>query len=206
MLIDRCLLTKNKTTDEWIGVVEVKKREGEKWRFAAWLAVIVLLFEIFRLAQYTWTSFSPTEYAVMVISAFFAILFFRQSSKCEMIREACIVIPPAVPVYDGVGQVMGYRRELLLPVANTDKFERFDVSRFTHVVFGIVDYPMPGRRNINIDAYAIYLAEADGTPHAVIEGSFDKYSSFTLARRICAITKLPLVEMGKGHPFAENKS
>lgn len=205
MLIDRCLMTKNKTTGEWIGVVEVKQREGEKWRFAAWIAFFIMLFEAFRLAQFTWFSFSMVEYAILFISAFATIFFFRQSSKCEMIREACIVIPQPEPIYDEAGQTLGYKRQLVLPNAETGKFERFDVSRFTHVVYGIIDYPMPGRKNVSIDAYAIYLAESDGSPHAVVEGSFDKYSSFTLARRICALTKLPLIEMGKGHPFTDSE-
>ena len=122
-----------------------------------------------------------------------------------MIREACIVIPQPEPIYDEAGQTLGYKRQLVLPNAETGKFERFDVSRFTHVVYGIIDYPMPGRKNVSIDAYAIYLAESDGSPHAVVEGSFDKYSSFTLARRICALTKLPLIEMGKGHPFTDSE-
>lgn len=206
MLIDRCLLTKNKSTGEWIGVMEVKKREGERWRFAAWIASFISLFEIFRISHFNWLSVSAAEYALIFFVIFAAIFSFRQSAKCETIREACIVIPPEQPVHDEVGQVLGYSRSILLPHAGTDKWDRFDVTRFTHVVFGIVDCPLPGRPGVHYDAYAIYLAEQDGTPHAIIEGSSDKYSAFTMARRIAALTKLKLIEMGKGHPFAESKT
>ena len=206
MLIDRCLLTKNKSTSEWIGVIEIKKREGERWRMAAWLATFITLFEVFRISHYNWLSISAAEYVGLFFAAFAAIFFFRQSSKCATTREAVFVVPPAVPVYDAVGQTIGFQRTVLLPrdgcdKAKADAWERFEVDRFTHVVFGIIEVPMPGRPGVSIDAYAVYLAEQDGTPHAVVTGSYDKYSTFTLARRLAALTKLKLIEMGKGHPF-----
>jgi hypothetical protein len=52
----------------------------------------------------------------------------------------------------------------------------------------------------------LYLAEKDGTPHAVVEGSFDKYTCFTLARKLSALTKLPLIELGKGQPFVSSET
>ena len=40
MLYDRCMLTKQ--NNEWIGLVELRQRIGERWRFAAWLMLIVM--------------------------------------------------------------------------------------------------------------------------------------------------------------------
>jgi hypothetical protein len=65
----------------------------------------------------------------------------------------------------------------------------------------MIDYPWPGREGVVVAAYALYLAEHDGTPQAIVEGSFDKYSCFTLARRISGLTKIPLIELGKGQPY-----
>lgn len=206
MLIDRCLMTKNKSSGEWIGIVEIKKREGERWRFAAWIATLITLFEMFRIAHIHWLSISLAEYILLFFCAFAAIFFFRQSSKCAMIREVAFRIPNPAPIHDAVGQTVGWQRTILLPKAGKEDFVTYDVSRFTHVVYGLVDYPLPGRPGVTIEAYAIYLAEKDGTPHAVVDGSFDKFSSFTLARRLAVLTKLPLIELGKGHPFSELSS
>ena len=206
MLIDRCLMTKNKSTGEWIGIVEIKKRERERWRFAAWITLLITLFEVFRIAHIHWLSISIAEYILLFFCAFASIFFFRQSSKCDMRREIAFRVPEPSPVYDQVGQIIGWKRTIKLPEPEKESFKTFDVSIFTHVVYGIVDYPLPGRRDVKIEAYAIYLAEKDGTPHAVVDGSFDKYSSFTLARRLSALTKLPLIELGTGHPFSDIKA
>ena len=165
--------------------------------------MFITLFEVFRIAHINWLSISLAEYVLLFFCAFAAIFFFRQSSKCEMRREVAFRVPNPTPIHDQVGQTLGWKRTILLPEPEKDTYITYDVSRFTHVVYGIVDYPLPGRWDVKIEAYAIYLAEKDGTPHAVVDGSFDKYSSFTLARRLSALTKLPLIELGKGHPFSE---
>ena len=197
MLIDRCILTKR--NDEWVGIVELRQRIGERWRFAAWLVTLILVVEIFRLAMAGFWYFSMFEYGVLILSAFFAIAFFRRSSKTYKHRETVIRIPASEPVLDGVGQVLGYRQRVMLP--ENGNFVSYEVGRFTHVVFGLIDYPWPGRKNVSIDAFALYLAEKDGTPHAIVDGSFDKSTCYTLARKLSALTKLPLIELGKGQPF-----
>ena len=194
MLYDRCMLTKQ--NNEWIGLVELRQRIGERWRFAAWLMLIVMCIEIFRLAQAGIWYFSGFEYALLALSVFFFVAFYRRSAKTFKYRETVIRIPQPEPVHDEVGQVLGYRQLIYLP--EDGEYKVYDINRFTHVVFGLIDYPWPGRKNVFIDAFALYLAEKDGTPHAIVEGCFDKYTCFTLARRISALTKLPLIELGKG--------
>lgn len=198
MLFDRCMLTKKGT--EWIGIVELRQRQGERWRFAAWVTFIVVLIEAFRLAYVGIWYFSGLEYGILALSTFFFIAFYRKSSKTFKYREMVIRIPSAEVIYDGVGQICGHRQLVYLP--EHGEFRGYDVTCFTHVVFGLIDYPWPGRKNVNINAFALYLAEKDGTPHAIVEGCFDKYSCFMLARRIAALTKLPLIELGKGQPFS----
>lgn len=202
MLIDRCILTKRH--EEWVGVVELRQRIGERWRFAAWIMVMILAVEVFRLAMAGFWYFSMLEYGILILSAFFAVAFFRRSSRTSKHRETVIRIPPPEPVVDEVGQILGYRQRVMLP--ENGQFVSYDVERFTHVVFGLIDYPWPGRKNVSIDAFALYLAEKDGTPHAVVEGSFDKYTCFTLARKLSALTKLPLIELGKGQPFVSSEA
>ena len=194
MLYDRCMLTKQ--NNEWIGLVELRQRIGERWRFAASLMLIVMCIEIFRLAQAGIWYFSGFEYALLALSVFFFVAFYRKSSKTFRYRETVIRIPQPEPVHDEVGQVLGYRQLIYLPEGG--EYKVYDINRFTHVVFGLIDYPWPGRKNVSIDAFALYLAEKDGTPHAIVEGCFDKYTCFTLARRISALTKLPMIELGKG--------
>ncbi len=199
MLYDRCMMTKR--NNEWVGLVELRQRIGERFRFPAWLMTIVFVIEAFRLAMTGFWYFNWWEGVIMGVSFFAMVELFRRSSKTFRYRSVVIRIPQPYIITDEAGQALGYGQKILLP--GEHGFESFEVSRFTHVVFGLIDYPWPDRKGVNIDAFALYLAEKDGTPHAIVEGSFDKYSCFTLARRIAALTKLPLIELGKGQPFVE---
>ena len=199
MLYDRCMMTKR--NNEWVGLVELRQRIGERFRFQAWLMTIVFVFEAFRLAMTGFWYFNWWEGVIMGVSFLAMVELFRRSSKTFRYRSVVIRIPQPHIITDADGQTLGYGLDILLP--GEHGFEKFDVTRFTHVVFGLIDYPWPDRKGVNIDAFPLYLAEKDGTPHAIVEGSFDKYSCFTLARRIAALTKLPLIELGKGQPFVE---
>lgn len=204
MLFDRCILTRK--NDEWFGLVEVCQRVGERWRFAAWIMLIILIFELFRLSQAGFWYFNWVEGVVLLLSAFLAIAFFRRSAKTYRHREIVFRLPPPKPILDPVGQTIGFSQSIALP--ENGGFKNYNLDRFTHVVFGLIDYPWPGRKNVFVDAYALYLAEADGTPHAIVEGCFDKHTCFALARRLSAMTKIPFIELGKGHPYKaspENK-
>ena len=202
MLYDRCMLTKR--NNEWVGLVELRQRIGERYRFSAWIMLIIFVVEAFRLALSGFWYFNWWEGLIMLVSFFLMVILFRRSSKTYRYRSMVIRIPEPQPIRDEVGQILGYSQKILLP--DEHGFVQYDVSRFTHVVFGLIDYPWPNRKGVFIDAFALYLAEADGTPHAIVEGSFDKYTCFTLARRISALTKLPLIELGKGQPFVDAKS
>lgn len=197
MLFDRCILTKKK--DEWIGLVEVCQRVGERWRFIACLMTIIAGIELFRLAYAGFWYFNRWEFAILAISIFFAIAFFRKSSKTFRHREVVFRLPPPVPIQDEVGQTLGYKQTIAIP--EKGDFKIYDTDNFTHIVFGLIDYPWPGRKNVSIEAFALYLAEKDGTPHPIVEGSFDKYSCFALARKLSALTHIPIIELGKGQPF-----
>ena len=179
MLYDRCILTKR--NDEWIGLVEVCQRIGERWRFVAWLMAIIVAFELFRLALAGFWYFNRWEFVILGLA-----LFFR--------------LPPPKPIHDDIGQTIGYSQQIILP--EKGNYVAYDLDRFTHLVFGLIDYPWPGRKNVSIEAFALYLAERDGTPHPIVEGSFDKYSCFALARKLSALTKIPIIELGKGQPFS----
>ena len=182
MLFDRCILAKK--NNEWTGIAEVRKRVGDRWRFFAWLMLIIVIIQGFRLALAGFWWFSAIDYGILALSIFFFIAFFRKSSKTYRYRENVI-------------------RQVVY-LEEDGAYKPYDIRRFSHVVFGLIDYPWPDRKGVSIDAFALYLAETDGTPHAVVEGCFDKYSCFQLARRIAALTKLPLIELGKGQPFTKS--
>ena len=200
MLYDRCILTKR--NDEWVGLVELRQRINERWRFAAWIMLIIIVIECFRWVNAGLWYFSPFEYGLLALSVFFFIAFYRKSAKTFKYRETVFRVPAPQPIRDEIGQVLGYKKSIFLP--ENAELKKYDIDQFTHVVFGLIDYPWPGRKNVNIDAFALYLAERDGTPHPIVEGCFDKYSCFTLARRIAALTGLPLIELGKGQPFTKS--
>lgn len=198
MLYDRCILTKR--NDEWIGLVEVCQRIGERWRFVAWLMAIIVAFELFRLALAGFWYFNRWEFVILGLALFFAIACFRRSSKTFRQREEVFRLPLPKPIHDDIGQTIGYSQQIILP--EKGNYVAYDLDRFTHLVFGLIDYPWPGRKNVSIEAFALYLAERDGTPHPIVEGSFDKYSCFALARKLSALTKIPIIELGKGQPFS----
>jgi len=189
-----------KQGEDWIGIAELRWRQGARWRSVAWIAGIIFVFETFRLSQVSFWHFSYGEYLVMFVSAIVAIFSFLESARQLVRRAVVICLPRQEPVYDDVGQIVGVRQSILLP-NEEGGYDPYDADRFSHIVFGLIDYPWPGRKGVSVDAYALYLAEHDGTPHAIIEASFDKYSCFALARRIAALTKIPLIELGKGQPF-----
>ena len=202
MLYDRCMLTKK--NDEWFGLVELRQRVNERWRFAAWLMLIIIVIECFRWVNAGLWYFSAIEYGILALSIFFFIAFYRKSSKTFKYRETVFRVSAPHPIRDEVGQILGYKKYIYLP--ENAEFKKYEIDDFSHVVFGLIDYPWPGRKNVNIEAFALYLAEKDGTPHPIVEGCFDKYSCFTLARRIAALTGLPLIELGKGQPFVKADS
>lgn len=202
MLFDRCILTKR--DNEWTALVELRQRIGERWRFAAWVMLIILIIESFRLALAGFWYFNAIEYGILGLSLFFFIAFYRKSSKTFKYRETVLRIPPPEVFQDPYGNVTGSRQLLYLP--ENGSFKAYNVNQFTHVVFGLIDYPWPDRKDVFIDAFALYLAEKNGTPHAIVEGCFDKYTCYTLGRRISALTKLPLIELGKGQPFAKTEA
>jgi hypothetical protein len=68
----------------------------------------------------------------------------------------------------------------------------------THVVFGIVDVPHASRRDVSLEACAVYLACEDGTPVPVIEACEDKPSAFRLAKALSTALNLPIIELGRG--------
>lgn len=57
MLYDKCILTKR--DNSWVGFVEIWQRIGENWRFAAWIMVIILVIELFRLSLAGFWYFHP---------------------------------------------------------------------------------------------------------------------------------------------------
>ena len=197
MLYDRCMMVKR--DNDWVGLVELRQRIGERYRLLAYVMLIVFVFEAFRLALAGIWYFNWWEALIMLVSAFLMFVLFRRSSRIYRYRSTVIRIPRPEPVLDEAGMLLGYRQKILLPTESG--YETYDVSRFTHVVFGLIDYPWPSRPGVKVDAFALYLAEADGTPHAIVEGSFDRFTCYSLARRISALTKLPLIELGKGQPF-----
>ena len=197
MLYDKCILTKR--DNSWVGFVEICQRIGENWRFAAWIMVIILVIELFRLSLAGIWYFHPVEYCILGLSAFFGVAFFRRSSKTERHREMVFRLPPADPVTDEVGQTLGYSQTIELSENGT--LRPYPISSFTHIVFGLIDYPWPGRKNVSIDAFALYLAGEDGSAHPIVEGCFDKATCYSLGRRLSALTKIPMIEMGKGQPF-----
>ena len=76
--------------------------------------------------------------------------------------------------------------------------ESHAVGSVTHVIFGMIDYPWPDREGIAVEAFALYLAQQDGTPIPVVDGGEDKLRIFKLGQALSVILGRPLLQMGKG--------
>lgn len=201
MLFDRCILTKK--NHEWIGIAEAVQRVKARYRFLAWLMAITAIIEMLRLAVTGFWYFNAVEFVVLVLSLFFAVAFFRRSAKTIRRRETVFKIPQPLPIQNEDGLVTGYKINILLP--ENGRFSSYPAENFSHVVFGLIDYPCPGRKNVYIDAFALYLAEKNATPHPIVEGCFDKFTCYQLGRKLSAITKIPMIELGKGQPYAHSQ-
>ena len=131
MLYDRCILTKR--NDEWIGLVEVCQRIGERWRFVAWLMAIIVAFELFRLALAGFWYFNRWEFVILGLALFFAIACFRRSSKTFRQREEVFRHPNPFTTTSGklsaiANKSSSPKRAITSPTTSTDSLTSSSVS------------------------------------------------------------------------------
>jgi hypothetical protein len=202
VLVDRCLLTQKDGL--WVGLTERLVRVGENFRFLAWLSAIVLLLAMIRILDISVARMGALDYISVGIPAIFAVVFFKISSQRRRIREIAIKIEKPRKVLDEDQNLLTQEQYFYLPKKDDALgFEQYDRNDCSHVVFGLIDYkPENERRGLTLEAYALYFARHDGSPLVIVESCFDKMSCYNLGRRIAAITSLPIIELGKGQPFA----
>jgi len=76
--------------------------------------------------------------------------------------------------------------------------EVIDMARVTHVVFGMIDYTLPKHPGVDLEAFALYLAQDDGTPIAVVDASADRLGTYRLAQALASLLGRPMIQLGKG--------
>lgn len=202
MLVDRCLLTQK--DGQWLGLTERDVRIGEKYRFAAWLFAIALLLAMIRILDMSVLRMGALDYLSIGLPAVCTIVFFKLSSQRKKLRQIAIKVDNPREALDEDGMLLGRQQAFYLPKSEEALgYTPYQVSEYSHVVFGLIDYKLPkDKRALSIEAYALYFARHDGTPLPIVECCFDKMSCYNLGRRLAAITTLPMIELGKGQPFA----
>ena len=199
MLIERCFLVKSR--GYWEGMGEYTNRKSEGLRMPGWLLLGVSLFGLYRLSQLAWGHMGIWDVLFVVLPLFVAVVFLKISSGFSVRHPVLIRIDEALIFRDEEDVEIGREQLVHLPAGPHNRLCAYEVSEFTHVVFGMIDYPLPGSRELRVESFAVYLARVDGEPFAVVDACFDNMSAYQLARRICALTGLSFIEMGKGQPF-----
>lgn len=200
MLVDRCLMTKN--ASQWIGISEAWERKGSKFRFPMYISAILLFFATFRIMHLALFQLELLDWASVILSAILMISFAKLSSQKIPIYDVVIRIGQPNYVQSPDGSIVQRLQDIYVRRNPDDKkLQLHSVDEFSHVVFGLIDYPWPGREGVTIEAFALYLAHKNGDAYPIISGSFDKLSCFSLGRRISALTGIPIIQLGKGQPF-----
>lgn len=164
-------------------VVTVRPRRD--WRFLGWLllgaTIASVLYDIRGWRFVT----SLTEYLVPLVGALLAVILIGVGGKTQLVERPLLRVVPGEH---------GAHLEAYAP-HGVQSVER---DELTHVVFGMIDVPWPGREGVKVEAFALYLAKHDGTPIPVIDGTMDKLGSWQIARALSETLSIPLIEMGKG--------
>jgi len=162
-------------------------RKHRDWRFAGWLllgaTIAIVLYDVRRWAYVQ----SPLEYLVPLGTALIAIILINVAGKPQIVERPLL----RVTAEDPAG---GAAVERCAPSG----VESYDPGALTHVVYGLIDVPWPGREGVNVEAFAVYLAMDDGTPIPVIDGTMDKTASWQIASALSQRLGIPVIEMGKG--------
>lgn len=169
-------------------------RPRRDWRFLGWLllgaTIASVLYDIRGWRFVT----SLTEYLVPLIGALLAVVLIGVGGKYQVVER---------PLLKVMALHSGAEDGASPDDARIEAFAAHGVqtalaSELTHVVYGLVDVPWPGRAGVNVEAYAVYLAKHDGTPIPVIDGTMDKLASWQIARELSSALSVPLIELGKG--------
>jgi hypothetical protein len=155
-------------------------------RFMGWLLLIVgsllLLYDVRR-----WSFREPLEMLLPLFTLALGALLVSVNRHAPPKRL------PLLRFWAGEGALVARVEQF----ADGD-YREISLHDLTHVVFGMIDYPWPGREGVEVEAFALYLARDDGTPVPVIDGTMDKMASYHIARALSDVLGLPLIEMGKG--------
>ncbi len=184
------------------GIRQVREREG--WRFLGWVAVGVCAAVVLYDVRAWYGVRNPLDYFLPLALALAAVVLLRVSSKTVTLRrrlasfthEAASVaaLGEVDPEGEGAEVALVNKVEVFCPVGST----RVGRGELTHVVFGLIDYPWPGRKGVAMEAFALYLAKGDGTPVPLVEATHDKLVTYQVGGRLAELLALPLIELGKG--------
>lgn len=167
-------------------------RPRHDWRFIGWLlvgAAAALILSDVRALRFVQ---SPIEYLPPLLTAIVGVVLIKSGQRAQPFLRPLLKIDAS-------------RAWVERPVAE-GRIERFDTEHLTHVVFGMIDYPWPGREEVKVEAFALYLSTSDGHPIPVVDGSFDKLATYQLGLVLSEQLGLPLIELGKGHPREGRRS
>ena len=167
-----------------------KNKHQTLLRFLGWVLILVAVGTILYDVRGWQFSESAIKVLTPVVSALVGVILLSvtrgkllMERKLLRVQPATSEDPPIIERYDETGGL-----------------EKVVSEGLTHVVFGLVDIPWPGREGVDVEGFALSLAREDGTPVPVIEGTMDRVGAFEAAQVLSRDLRLPIIELGKGQP------
>ena len=158
-------------------------RPKHDWRFMGWLTIGAMTMVILNDVQRWRLGISLLDVMLPVLGLIVGVVLIRVMGEEKFIQR------PLLHISDDRAYVTR---------CTPSGEQQHSVASLTHVVFGMIDYPWPDREGVNVEAYALYLAQADGTPIPVIDASTDKLRTFQLAQTLAGLLDRKMIQMGKG--------
>jgi len=186
----------------WMVWTTSRVRCGRDWRFMGWLLLGVgAAFVLYDIQRWQFNA-GPAHFLLLVLDIVIGTMLVRGGGGFKWTKLPLLRLSSSL---DGT-HLQSYALESMSLKSCEDEpriktsYEPRDIepSGITHVVFGLVDLPWPGRSGVNVEAFALYLALQDGTPVPVIDGTLEKLDAYKIATTLAELLGVPLIELGKG--------
>ncbi|MDX9723268.1 MAG: hypothetical protein RBU37_21125 [Myxococcota bacterium] len=167
-------------------------------RFLGWLLLGatagIVLYDI-----RAWKVASTWEYLLPLSSALVGVLLVRFAARPQRFERALLRLGPLRTIELGEGEL---RRNVMRPssleLCSAQGPRAVPIEELTHVVFGLIDVPWPGREGVQVEAFALYFALRDGTPLPIIDGTTQRIEAFRIGEQLSGLLGIPLITLGKG--------
>ena len=171
----------------WTVFADREEKPTRDWRFLGWIALLAGIgLVLYDAGRWQFAS-GPLDYLLPLALVLFGVVLVSFGQRSKRSAHKLLVYEPG----------LGEQKPPQL-FHHLDNPKALEIDALSNVVYGLIDHPLKTSPVVNVEAVALYLATADGTPIAVIDATLDKTASFRVAKELSQLLNLPLTELGKG--------